>query len=257
MLGLTSAGALPLAAVAEADAGGAGGPSATLSAAFRPEHLGAPTTVSFAVSIDPQAGSGPIPLSAVTVSYPSDLGLATSGLGLAACEATVLELEGPEACPPDSEMGVGSALVEVPFGSDIVKETVALAIYAAASRDGYVHMSILAQGSEPVIASSVLAAVLHPGELLISIPPIASLPGAPYVALVSMHASLGGALTYYERVGGRTVAYHPQGIGLPDSCPRGGWKLSASFSFIDGQSSNASTAVPCPHARAASTTVKP
>ncbi len=254
-MALAGAGSLLFAASADAHtharAGAASGPSATLSAAFRPEHLGAPTTVIFAVNIDPPAPSGPIPLSAVSVSYPSDLGLATSGLGLASCQSSALELQGPEACPPDSKMGQGSALVEVPFGPDIIKETVTLAIYAAPSSDGYVHLAILAHGSEPVIASVVLAGVLYPGRLQISVPPIASLPGAPYVSLVSMQASLGGALTYYERVRGRTVAYRPAGIGLPDSCPRGGWKLAASFAFTDGQRSDASTAVPCPHAAGA------
>jgi hypothetical protein len=203
--------------------------------------------VSFAVSIDPPAVTGPIPLTAVQVKYPSNLGLATSGLGLAACEPSALELQGPEACPPDSKMGQGTALVEVPFGPTLVSESATLEIYAAPSSDGYVHLAILAHGSEPVIASIVLAGVLHPGELSISIPPIASLPGAPYVALVKMHASLGGALTYYERVRGHTVAYRPKGIGLPDTCPRGGWRLAAGFTFADGESSQASTAIPCPH----------
>jgi hypothetical protein len=182
----------------------------------------------------------------VSVSYPSDLGLATSGLGLAACDPGALELQGPEVCPANSKMGQGGALVEVPFGPEIVKETVTLSLYAAPSNDGFVHLAILAHGSEPVAASIVLAGVLHPGQLDITIPPVASLPGAAYVALVSMHASLGGALTYYERVHGRTVAYRPKGIGLPDRCPRGGWKLAAAFTFTNGQRSQARTAIPCP-----------
>lgn len=226
-----------------------------MSATFAPKHLGAPTTVSFAASIDPPVASGPLPLSAVVVNYPSDLGLATSGLGVATCEPGALEAQGPEACPPDSKMGQGSALVEVPFGLDIVNETVALDLYAAPSSDGYVHLAILAHGSTPVIASVMLAGVLYPGRLQITIPPIASLPGAPYVSLVSMRASLGGALTYYEQVHGRTVAYRPAGIGLPEHCPHGGWKLAASFTFADGQSSRARTAVACP--RSTRATVKP
>jgi hypothetical protein len=224
-------------------------PSARLSAAFTPERLGAPTTVSFAVSIEPPAATGPIPLSAVAVSYPSTLGLATSGLGLSTCEPAALAVVGAAACPADSKMGSGSALVEVPFGPALVKEHVSLSLYAAPSSDGYVHLAILAYGREPVLALVVLAGVLHPGRLDISVPPIASLPGAPYVALVSMHASLGGALTYYERVRGRTVAYRPRGIGLPSSCPRGGWKLAAGFRFTNGQSTRARTAIPCPPSR--------
>ncbi len=246
---LASAGCLLLAAVARAGprAGhSASGPAAILSAAFAPKQLGAPTTVKFAVSIDPPPVSGPLPLSEVAVSYPSDLGLATSGLGVATCEPSTLEVQGLGACPPDSKMGQGSALVEVPFGPVIVRESVTLEIYAAPSSDGYVHLAILASGAEPVVASVLMSGVLRPGRLLISVPPIPSLPGAPYVSLVNMQAVLGGPLTYYERVRGRTIAYRPRGIGLPESCPHGGWRLGAAFTFTDGQRSQASTAVACP-----------
>jgi hypothetical protein len=233
-------------ASARGTASAVSGPPATLKASFAPKRLGSPTTVSLAVSIDPPAASGPLPLSAVTVSYPSDLGLATSGLGLATCEPEQLEVDEAAACPPDSKMGQGSALVEVPFGPTIVQETASLEIYAAPSTDGYIHLAILAHGAYPVIASIVLTGVLRPGRLVIDVPPIPSLPDAPYVSLVTMHAVLGGALTYYERVGGRTVAYHPRGIGLPDNCPHAGWRFGASFAFTDGQSSHASTTVACP-----------
>jgi hypothetical protein len=222
------------------------GPPATLKASFAPERLGSPTTLSFAVSIDPPPASGPLPLAAVTLSYPSDLGLATSGLGLATCEPRDLEADEAEACPPDSKMGEGNALVEVPFGPTIVRETASLEIYAAPSTDGYIHLAILAHGAYPVLASVVMTGVLRPGRLAIEVPPIPSLPDAPYVSLVNMHALLGGALTYYERVDGRTVSYHPRGIGLPVSCPHAGWRFGASFTFTTGQSSHANTTVPCP-----------
>ncbi|HTC71815.1 MAG TPA: hypothetical protein VK655_02930, partial [Solirubrobacteraceae bacterium] len=172
------------AAYARGSAGAPSGPPATLRASFAPKRLGAPTTLSFAVSIDPPAASGPLPLSAVAVRYPSDLGLATSGLGLATCEPAQLEAQEAAACPPDSKMGSGNALVEVPFGPTIVRETVSLRIYAAPSNDGYIHLVILAHGAYPVIASVLLSGVLRPGRLLLDVPPIPSLPDAPFVSLV-------------------------------------------------------------------------
>lgn len=217
-----------------------------LSAAFEPKRLGAPTTVVFSVRIAPNAQSGPLPVSRIAVSYPASLGLATSGLGLDSCNPAALELQGSETCPANSKLGEGSAVVQVPFGPSIVSESVELEIYAVPSSDGYLHLGILAHGQEPVIANVVLAGVLSAGRLAITVPPIASLPGAPYVALVSMQASLGGDLTYYERRGGRRVAYRPRGIGLPDSCPRGGWQVGASFRFTNGESSAARTAISCP-----------
>lgn len=240
-------------AIAQAGAKADAGPPAAVSAAFAPLRLGAATTVSFAVRIDSADESAPTPISAVQVRYPSDIGLATSQLGLADCSPAALQLEGPEACPADSKMGQGSALVEVPFGPEVVRENVVLGIYAAPSNDGYVHLAIVVEGAYPVLARIVLAGMLLPGRLQISIPPIASLPGAPYASVVSMRASLGGALTYYEDVHGRSIAYHPQGIGLPDSCPRGGWRIGASFAFIDGQRSRAATVIACPHGGAHTT----
>jgi hypothetical protein len=235
-------------AVAQANPQAGDGPPAALSAAFQPLRLGAATTISFAVRIEPTSEAVvPVPISGVEVSYPANLGLATSQLGLESCSPAVLQLEGAEACPADSKMGQGRALVEVPFGPEAVREHIVLGIFAAPSNDGYLHLAIVAEGSYPVLARIVLAGVLLPGRLQISIPPIASLPGAPYASLVSMRASIGGALTYYEDVHGRTVAYRPRGIGLPESCPRGGWRLGASFAFIDGQRSHAATVVACPH----------
>jgi len=200
------------------------------------------------VKIDPPTATGPVPLAGVQVSYPTDLGLATSGLGLEACDPGALEAEGPRACPPDSKMGQGSELVAIPFGSDVVRESVALGIYAAPSSDGYLHLAVLAESAEPVIARIVLSGVLFPGLLEISIPPIMGVPGV-YAAVVDIHARLGGALTYYQHAHGRTIAYRPRGIGLPDSCPSGGFKLGASLAFTDGERSAAATVVPCPHGR--------
>jgi len=245
MVATGSAGLLPTAAAAT---GGGGGPSATLSAAFHPLRLGAATTVTFGVKIDPPRLTGPTPLNEIEVSYPNNLGLATSGLGLESCDPGALEAIGRAACPADSKMGTGTAVVEVPFGPTIISEQVQLDTYAAPSTDGYLHLAILAHGQEPVLASVILTGILLPGRLRITVPPIASLPGAPNIALVSMRATLGGALTYYERRGRRRVAYRPRGIGLPDRCPRGGWKVAARFAFVDGLSSHASTSIACPTA---------
>lgn len=187
-----------------------------------------------------------MPVSQIEVGYPESLGLATSGLGLAACEPAAIEALGGEACPSNSKMGQGSALVEVPFGPETVGETVAVAFYAAPSTDGRLHLVIWVHGQHPVLASLVMSGVLLPGHLQITVPPIVGVAGGPDVSLVSMRASIGGALTYYERVHGTQVAYRPRGIGLPDSCPRGGWRLAARFAFIDGTRSGAATVVPCP-----------
>jgi hypothetical protein len=223
-------------------------PTATMSAALTPERLGAPTAVSFTFGIT-GAGENPVGLTEVQLAYPANLGFATSGLGLAVCSPSALEAAGPSACPANSRMGDGGATVEVPIGPELVKEHVGITVFAGPSSDGSVHILVYADGIFPVDAQIVMSGVLMTGHLSIVVPPIPSLPAAPYVAVVQMHLTLGGHLTYYERVRGRTVAYHPAGVGLPRSCPRGGFRFAASFTFIDASASSAHTAVPCPRRR--------
>ncbi|MGA2454366.1 MAG: hypothetical protein ABSG93_12680 [Solirubrobacteraceae bacterium] len=220
--------------------------SASINARLTPERLGAATTVSLDFQIT-AGGSVPAPLSSMQLAYPANLGLATSGLGLASCAPSALELVGVEACPPDSRMGSGGAVVEIPLGPDIVTENVQLALFAAPSSDGYLHVLAYATGRYPIGARVVLSGVLQAGHLSIVVPPIPSLPAASDVVISQMQVTLGGNLTYYEEVRGRSVAYRPPGVGLPASCPRGGFPFAASFAFLDGSHTSARTAVPCPH----------
>ena len=191
----------------------------------------------------------PPPLTQIDFSYPDNLGFATSGLGLAECDPVQLQNLGSQACPPNSKMGGGSATVEVPFGTDLVKERVSLSLFAGPSPDGFVHLLILASGKEPVEARILITAVLLPGRLQVTVPPIVGLPGAPNVSISQIRASLGGPLTYYEHRHGHTVAYRPKGIGLPGTCPHGGWRVGTRLAFGDGQHSQAQTVISCPRPR--------
>jgi hypothetical protein len=80
----------------------------------------------------------------------------------------------------------------------------------------------------------------------ITVPLVPTLPGAPDLSVVRIQTTLGGNLTYYQRAHGKTVAYHPKGIGLPKRCPRGGFKFTARFAFLDRTTAGAHTAVACP-----------
>lgn len=233
---------LALCACLPASADGAA--HATMRAAFNPERLGAATTVSLSFRI---AGGGvPTLLTGVDLRYPSNLGFATSGLGLASCSPEALQASGPAACPANSRMGSGSALVEIPIGPEVVKETAQVALFAGPSPSGYLQILVCVTGLSPVAARLVLLTELLPGRLKIPVPPIPSLPEAPYVSVMQMHLTLGGRLTYYERVRGKDIAYHPPGVGLPRSCPRGGFRFASSFEFSDGGRANARTTVACP-----------
>jgi hypothetical protein len=219
-----------------------------MSAAFTPEQLGAPTTVSFGFQISERHGLLAL-LRGVDLSFPADLGFATSGLGVASCSPEVLQEDGAAACPANSIMGSGTALVEIPIGPEVVREAASLALVAGPSVDGYLHILIAATGRTPVAARVVLSTVLLPGRLHIDVPPIPSLPEAPDVAVVRLSAVIGGRLRYVENVGGRTIAYRPAGIRLPNTCPRGGFRFGARFSFVSPGTAAGHVTVPCPRPR--------
>ena len=98
-------------------------PIAKLSAALSPEHLGQGTTIAFGFTIATTSGQVPSPLTALNIDYPANLGIGTSGLGLETCSVAMLEIYGPEGCPSQSQMGYGKALVEIPFGPEILSYT--------------------------------------------------------------------------------------------------------------------------------------
>jgi hypothetical protein len=216
-----------------------------MTASLTPERLGAPTTISAGFRISSSQPRPPV-LSGVQLSFPKNLGFATSGLGLAACNPGLLEENGPEICPANSKLGSGSAIVEIPLSGFLHREAVQLTLLAGPSANGYLRVLVSGVGSFPVSAVVVLSAELLPGRLSITIPPIPTLPEGPYVSLVEMRLQLGGHLTYYEKVHGRYVAYHPPGIALPRRCPRGGFSFAATFSFLEERPASARARVACP-----------
>jgi hypothetical protein len=230
------------------------GPVVRISAALKPERLGGQTTILLGFRITEPGVRVPPPLRALSIRYPNNLGIALSGLGIETCTTSILELAGAAGCPPDSVMGRGSALAEVPFGPETIHELAPVTILRAEDEGGFITLLFDAQGEEPVQANIVLAAQLLPsrapygGRIAISVPLVPSLPEAPPVAVVELRATLGPlGLTYYETRGKRRIAYRPKGIFLPESCPRGGFPFAASFGFEGGVTRSAFTRVPCPH----------
>jgi hypothetical protein len=223
-------------------------PKAAITASFAPERLGAATTMSFGFRLT-DGRRVPAALSSMQIGFPVNLGLGTSGLGVAPCSPSALEAVGAQACPANSRMGSGSATVEIELASETVKENVSLEVFAAPSTDGYLHVVVYVSGVTPVFAQVLLSGVVLPGRLNITIPPIPTFPEAPDLTVARLQLTIGGRLTYYERVDGRLVPYHPAGVGLPRSCPRGGFPFAATFAFTDGGEEHARTVVPCPARR--------
>lgn len=230
--------------------------SAHLRVKLLPEHLGATTTIQFNVQVAAGPGSDgaiPAPLTELDLAYPEGFGIGTSGLGVESCAPAALRSAGPSACPPDSRMGHGSAVVEVPFGAQTIAERAGVQMFMAPVQQEQVRMLFYAAGKSPVISQIVLPAVLATaspplgGALDTELPLVSSFPAAPYVSVLRFGSTLGPlGLTYYERVHGRAVAYRPRGIVLPKRCPSGGFPFAAKLGFSDGSKITARTRVPCP-----------
>ena len=231
--------------------------TAKLDVKLTPERLGAGTTIVFGFQIAGSSGEVPSPLTEIDLRYPANLGIGTSGLGLESCRRARLEALGPDGCPTDSQMGYGSALVEVPFGPDIIHETATTRTFSAPVSNGHLALLFYADGESPIDAQLVFPATIATapapfgGSLNTSLPLVPTLPETPDAAVVQLSSTIGPLhLTYYEQVRNKQrVAYTPKGIVLPRSCPRGGFPFAATFSFEDGTRANAATRVACPHAR--------
>lgn len=232
--------------------------SVRLTAALTPERLGAGTTIHFGFTVLVPPGKVPVPMSQIDLLYPEGLGIATSGLGIATCEAAVLEAQGPPGCPPDSVLGYGYGVVEVPFGPQILQETTRTTTFMAPVHDGRLGLLFEAYGEAPVAAELVFPGLVLPaagpfgGDLNALLPPVPTLPEAPNAALVKLTTTLGPShITYFEFRKGQTIPYHPQGILLPTRCPRGGFRFAARFVFADGTHTTAEATVACPPRRQA------
>jgi hypothetical protein len=227
--------------------------SVRLSAALRPEHLGQGTTIEFGFTVTTHNGQAPSPLTGIDLYYPANLGLATSGLGLETCTASILDIVGPEGCPSQSRMGYGTATVEVPFGPLLLHEAATTTIFMAPLHQGRLGLLFFAAGVTPVSAEIVFPGLVLPahdpfgGDLATTVPLVPTLPGAPNAALVKLTTTIGPlGIIYYERAHGLYLPYHPKGIVLPRTCPHGGFQFAAHLSFEDGAHAYAHTAVRCP-----------
>ena len=226
---------------------------ASLHASFSPDRLGAPTTIAFSLHLSTAEGTAPPPMTSMDLRIPAGVGYATTTLGLALCSPAVLLAKGPAGCPPNSRLGFGTALVEVPFGTGVGDEIPEVQAVAGPSSTGNMVVLFYANGLYPVSAQLAFAGEVLPdsgrfgSQLSTNVPLVASVPGGSDVSIVSLQATIGPAhLTYYKHVHGRLVPFRPRGVSVPERCPHGGFPFAAQFTFQDGSRTSAQTSVPCP-----------
>lgn len=225
--------------------------TAKLNASLTPEILGAGTTISFDLRITAAQGEIPASLTKIDLLYPANLGLITSGLGLSTCSGPELETKGR--CPANSLMGYGTALAEIPFDEPVI-ERARITTWMAPIENGHLALLFLAKAGTPVSAEILFKSLLlgasppFGGSLATTVPLVPTVPEGPDVAITQLNTTLGPMhITYYETFHGKKVAYHPQGIRLPHTCPHGGFPFAATLAFLNGTHTSTHTNVPCPH----------
>lgn len=234
-------------------------PHIELHTSFDPDRLGAGTTIFYSFEVIGAHHKPPPALTGIDLHLPKGMGLATSTLGLATCEPSVLLAEGLGACPPNSRVGYGTAVVQVPFTPANVSEEASVEALFGPPRNEHLVVLFYVDGRTPISAQLVFPGELLPdagtsgARLFTSIPVIPAVPEGPDVSVVSFHSTIGPHhLLYYRSEHGRTVAYHPKGISVPLTCPRHGFPFFGQFTFADGAHVTARSIVPCPPSSASS-----
>jgi hypothetical protein len=230
--------------------------TAELQTSFTPDVLGANTTIGFGFHITNTNGGSPAPLDSVSLHLPPGINYITTTLGLAICQPSTLLAKGVNGCSPNSRLGFGEAYVEVPFGQGSGHEIPNIQAVMGPPHNGNIVVLFYANGLSPVSAQLVFQGELvagsstFGGSLNTAVPLIPSVPNGPPVSVVSIHSTIGPShLTYYKYAHGKKVAFHPRGVGVPLSCPRGGFPFTADFGFTDGTTAIANSTVPCPPRR--------
>jgi len=228
----------------------------TLHTSFSPNKLGASTTIGFGFQIASAGGGLPSPVTGLSLHLPVGIDYVSTTLGLAICQPADLLARGLSACPPNSRLGFGSALVEVPFGTGAGHEIPEIQALMGPSHNGNIVVLFYANGQSPVSAQIIFQGELISGSeslggsLNAVIPLIPSVTNGPPVSILETQATIGPShLTYYTHRHGKKVAFHPKGVSEPRSCPPGGFVFSADFTFLDGTSTVANSVVPCPPSR--------
>jgi hypothetical protein len=215
---------------------------ANIHVTLRPDRPGALAALSLHIAYGDSESSLPSPVRRAVLQMPQALGIEIPRLR--SCSPARLRAHGPRACPPQSRLGEGSALVEAHLGSQTLSERVTLTAFLGPLA-GLLQptFEILARGYTPFDKRVVIRGTVVPDsppygeDLVISVPPIVTLPLEPDASIVSLSLAIG------PRPG--TRARGANAVLVPSRCPPGGLPFAVRSSFADGSSSTAATALPC------------
>jgi hypothetical protein len=209
---------------------------------LRPSRLGAKGELAFDIHFTGGEFGVPLPVRRAVLKFPAGMGIEIPVLR--SCSVARLRSRGPSGCPVQSEIGRGSVLVDTHLGSQVLTESVALRMFIGPLRNLQPTVEILGQGYTPfeerlVFGGAALASGAPYGEeLVLQIPPIATLPLEPDASIVSLSLVLGSD--------GTSRAHEANTVIVPSSCPPGGFPFAAEFTYADGTSADAQATDECP-----------
>jgi hypothetical protein len=216
--------------------------NASIAPTLSPDRLGAEGALQLTIHYSSNESAVPLPVSSSVLRFPAGLGVEIPHLR--SCSPTRLRTQGPKACPAQSLLGRGHAIAEAQAGSQVVSEGIDLTLFVGPFHNLQPTFEILGQGYSPFDERVVLTGTVRPDnppygeDLVLSIPPIPTLPLEPDASIVSM------ALTV-----GTPKPRHPITVNtvvVPPSCPAGGFPFAAEFTYADGSTSSAFASAACP-----------
>jgi hypothetical protein len=213
---------------------------AFVTPSFSLDQLGARSALTLRIDYVGGEFGVPSPVSRLVIKLPAGLSLDIPSL--ASCTATRLRARGPRGCPAQSKIGAGQAFAKVRAGSQIITEHFAMWAFLGPLLGNQPTVEMLGQGLTPFEERMVITGTILPdhspyGEALVmSIPPIPTLPLEPNASIVNFSLTLGASR--------RT--HHANTVVVPSVCPAGGFPFAAEFTYTDGSTGSVLTAAPCP-----------
>jgi len=217
---------------------------ATVEASLAPDRLGARGSLTVTLRYYGGEDGVPAPVRRSVLQLPAGLTLDIPALH--SCSAARLRARGPGACPGQSLLGRGHALMEVHAGSQTITEQVSMWAFLGplSAQNLEPTFEIVGQGYTPVDERKVLSGTVttasspYGEQLALSIPPIPSLALLPDTSIATFSLTIGASGRDSPPTGAQVV--------VPSSCPSGGFPFAGEFQYADGSKGSASTKVPCP-----------
>jgi hypothetical protein len=215
--------------------------TAAIRASFSPDRLGAKAAFTFTVHYSGGEFGAPSPVRKAVLRLPR--GLRMNIPSLRDCTRAHLQAHGAKGCPARSQIGSGHAIADVHAGSELEREEATVWAFLGPLQNGNPTIEILGQGYTPLDQRVVVTGTVLPDkapygeELVMSIPPIPTIPLEPDASMVSFSLTIGGT---------RFQAHNPNTVIVPSRCPADGFPFAADFSYADGSTGSTTTTVPCP-----------